>query len=386
VAARGARAAGGQTADHWIHGQGTPAAEAKRIAAFVERLRELSWIEGRTIVIEYRWTDGRSDLAADIAAEFARRKVDIIVTSGTPLIVAAKQATATIPIVFSVAGDPVGSGLVASLARPGGNVTGLSVLSTDLAGKRLDLLRELVPGLRRVAIMGNVGNPVITQELGEYQAAARVLGLKAITSEIRRVTDIAPAIDALKGDADALYVCQDLLTFSNWNRINTLTLGARLPTMQASRESIEAAGLISYGPSFPDLSRRAADYVDKILRGAKPADLPVEQPTKFDLVINLITATALGLDLPLVRLLAGGTIRSFLIDIAMHVSETGLTLEWLQTNQQIDLAMIGVLWETQEISEFGMDDEPSHGEIEVEFGGLASFYLHRREVWRKEIR
>jgi putative tryptophan/tyrosine transport system substrate-binding protein len=279
-------------------GQGTPAAEAKRVAAFVERLRELSWIEGRTVVIEYRWTDGRSDLAADIAAEFARRKVDTIVTSGTPLIVAAKQATATIPIVFSVAGDPVGSGLVASLARPGGNVTGLSVLSTDLAGKRLDLLRELVPGLRRVAIMGNVGNPVIVQELGEYQAAARVLGLDAITSEIRRVTDIAPAIDVLKGDADALYVCQDLLTFSNWNRINTLTLGARLPTMQASRESIEAAGLISYGPSFPDLSRRAADYVDKILRGAKPADLPVEQPTKFDLVINLITSKALGITVP----------------------------------------------------------------------------------------
>jgi putative ABC transport system substrate-binding protein len=201
--------------------------------------------------------------------------------------------------VFSVAGDPVGSGLVASLARPGGNVTGLSVLSTDLAGKRLDLLRELVPGLRRVAIMGNVGNPVIVQELVEYQAAARVLGLHVITSEIRRVTDIAPAIDAFKGgDADALYVCQDLLTFSNWNRINTLTLGARLPTMQASRESIEAAGLISYGPSFPDLSRRAAEYVDKILRGAKPADLPVEQPTKFDLVINLITSKALGLTVP----------------------------------------------------------------------------------------
>jgi putative ABC transport system substrate-binding protein len=139
---------------------------------------------------------------------------------------------------------------------------------------------------------------VIVQELGEYQAAAHILGLHVITSEIRRVTDIAPSIDALKGDADALYVCQDPLTFSNWNRINTLTLGARLPTMQASRESIEAAGLISYGPSFPDLSRRAADYVDKILRGAKPADLPVEQPTKFDLVINLITAKARGLTVP----------------------------------------------------------------------------------------
>ena len=206
--------------------------------------------------------------------------------------------TAAIPIVFSVAGDPVGSGLVESLARPGGNVTGLSVLSPDLAGKRLDLLRELVPGLHRVAVMGNVGNPVIVQELSEYQAAASVLGLRVITSEIRRVTDIAPAIDAFKGDADALYVCQDPLTFSNWNRINTLTLGVRLPTMQASRESIEAAGLISYGPNFPDLSRRAADYVDKILRGAKPAELPVEQPTKFDLVINLITAKALGLTVP----------------------------------------------------------------------------------------
>jgi hypothetical protein len=151
-------------------GQGTPAAEAKRVAAFVERLRELSWIEGRTVVIEYRWTDGRSDLAADIAAEFTRRKVDIIVTSGIPLIVAAKQATAAIPIVFSVAGDPVGSGLVASLARPGGNVTGLSVLSPDLAGKRLDLLRELIPGLRRVAIMGNVGNSVTVQELSEISS------------------------------------------------------------------------------------------------------------------------------------------------------------------------------------------------------------------------
>jgi putative ABC transport system substrate-binding protein len=268
------------------------------VEAFVRRLRELGWIEGRTVAIEYRWTEGRSQLASELATEFARRKVDVIVTSGTPLILAARQATATIPIVFSAAGDPVGSGLVESLARPGGNVTGLSVLSTDLAGKRLDLLRELVPALRRVAIMGNVGNPIVVRELGEYRAAASVLGLQVITSEIRRVPDIAPAINAFKGDADALYVCQDLLTFSNWNRINTLTLGARLPTMQASRESIEAAGLISYGPSFPDLSRRAADYVDKILRGTKPADLPVEQPTKFDLVINLITAKALGLTVP----------------------------------------------------------------------------------------
>jgi putative tryptophan/tyrosine transport system substrate-binding protein len=207
-------------------GQGTATAEAKRVAAFVGRLRELSWIEGRTVTIEYRWTEGRSDLAADIAGDFARRRIDIIVTSGTPLIAAAKQATTSIPIVFTAAGDPVGSGLVASLSRPGGNVTGLSVQATDLAGKRLDLLRQLVPGLRRVAIMGNVDNPVIVQELTEYQAAGRLLGLHVTTSEIRRVPDIALAIDALKGDTDALYVCQDLLTFSNWNRINTLDTGS----------------------------------------------------------------------------------------------------------------------------------------------------------------
>jgi putative tryptophan/tyrosine transport system substrate-binding protein len=279
-------------------GQGTPAAENKRVEAFVRRLRELGWLEGRTVAIDFRWTEGRSELASEIATEFARRKVDAIVTSGTPLILAARQATATIPIVFTAAGDPVGSGLVDSLARPGGNITGLSVLATDLTGKRLGLLRELLSGLRRVAIMGNVSNPVIVQELREYQTAARALGLDVVISEIRQVTDIAPAIEALKGQADALYVCQDLLTFSNWNRINTLSLGVRLPTLQASRESIEAAGLISYGPSFPDLSRRAADYIDKILRGTKPGDLPVEQPTKFDLVINLITARALGLTIP----------------------------------------------------------------------------------------
>ena len=296
VAGRGTRAAVGQAAGHRIHGPGHGCGRSQTGGGFC-------WTATRTIVdrrshshIDYRWTNGRSDLAADIATEFTRRKVDIIVTSGTPLITASKQVTTAIPIVFTAAGDPVGSGLVASLARPGGNVTGLSVLATDLAGKRLDLLRQLVPGLRRVAIMGNVSNPVIVQELSEYQAAARVLGLQVTTSEIRRVPDIALAIDALKGDAGALYVSQDLLTFSNWNRINTLTLGAHLPTMQASRESIEAAGLISYGPSFPDLSRRAADYVDKILRGAKPSDLPVEQPTKFELAVNDVTAKAIGVE------------------------------------------------------------------------------------------
>ena len=279
-------------------GAATPSAESQWVAAFVQRLRELGWIEGRTVAIEYRWAEGRSERFAEIAAEFVRLKVDVIVTSGTAAVVAAKQATSVIPIVFAAAGDPVGTGLVASLARPGGNVTGLSIQQTDLAGKRLELLREVVPGLRRLAIMANVGNPAAVLEMGEVQAAARTLGLEVATLEIRRAEDIAPAFEALKGRADALYVCADPLVNTNRIRINTLALGARLPTMHGIREYVEAGGLMSYGPNFPDLFRRAADYVDKILRGAKPADIPVEQPTKFDLVINLTTAKALGLDVP----------------------------------------------------------------------------------------
>jgi ABC-type uncharacterized transport system substrate-binding protein len=197
-----------------------------------------------------------------------------------------------------VAGDPVGTSLVASLARPGGNVTGLSVLSTDLPGKRIELLREAVRGLRQLAIMGNASNPVVMLEMGEFQAAASRLGVGSAILEIRRGEDIAPAFEALKGRAQALYVCQDLLTFTNRNRINTLALGVRLPAMHASRENVEAGGLMSYGPDFLDLFRRSAEYVDKVLRGAKPADIPVEQPTKFDLVINLTTAKALGLEIP----------------------------------------------------------------------------------------
>ena len=277
-------------------GDSTALGESERAAAFTRRLHDLGWIEGRTIAIEYRWADGRSERLAEIAAEFAQLKVDIIVTAGTPAVIAAKQAAPVIPIVFAAAGDPVGAGLVTTLARPGGSVTGLSVLSVDLAGKRLDLLREAISNLGRLAIMGNVGNPIVVLELGELQAAARMLGLQVDALEIRRSQDIAPALEAVKGRADALLVCQDLLTRgSNRLRINTLALAARLPVMHASRELIEAAGLMSYGPNFVDLYRRAGDYVDKILRGAKPADLPVEQPTKFDLVINLITARALGL-------------------------------------------------------------------------------------------
>jgi putative ABC transport system substrate-binding protein len=279
-------------------GASTPAIAGQWVSAFVQRLRELGWIEGRTIAIEYRWAEGRSSRATEIAAEFVRLKVDVIVTHSAELVVAAKQATSVIPIVFGLAADPVGSGLVDSLARPGGNVTGLSTQFTELAGKRFELLREVVPGLRQLAIMANVGASGAVLEMREAQAAARALGLEVATSEIQRAEDIVPAFEALKGRAEALYVASDPLLALNRVRINTLALGARLPTMHAARDYVEAGGLMSYGANFPDLFRRAGDYVDKILRGAKPADLPVEQPVKFDLVVNLITARVLGLTVP----------------------------------------------------------------------------------------
>jgi putative tryptophan/tyrosine transport system substrate-binding protein len=281
-----------------LWGPTTPSIDSQRVAAFVQRLRELGWIEGRTVKIEYRWAGGRNERAAEIAAEFVRLKVDVIVTQGTSSVLAAKQATSVIPIVFAAVGDPVDSGLVASLSRPGGNVTGLSTQQTDTATKRIELFREMVPGLHRLAIMGNVGNPAVELELREVQSTARALGLEAAAFELRRAEDIAPVFDALKGRADALYVCGDPLVFTNRIRINTLAQGARLPTIYLLAEYVEAGGLMSYGPSVPDLYRRTADYVDKILRGAKPADIPVEQPTKFDLVINLTTAKALGLEIP----------------------------------------------------------------------------------------
>jgi|SRR5215216_315589 len=266
-------------------------------AAFVQRLRELGWIEGRTVAIEYRWAEGRDERYTEIAAEFVRLKVDVIVTSGAA-VVAAKQATSIIPIVFAVANDPLGTGLVANLARPGGNVTGMSNQQNDVAGKRLELLREVVPGLRRLAVMANVGYPASVLDMREVQATASRLGLQVITSEIRRAEDIAPAVEALKGRAEALYVCADPLVTTNRTRINTLALGARLPTVHGQRNNVEAGGLMSYGANFPDLYRRAAEYVDKILRGAKAGDLPVEQPTKFDLIINLTTAKTLGVTIP----------------------------------------------------------------------------------------
>jgi putative tryptophan/tyrosine transport system substrate-binding protein len=216
-------------------GQSTPSVESQRVAAFVQRLRELGWIEGRTVAIEYRWAEGDNERAAEIAAEFVQLKVDIIVTSGTPQVIAARHANSLIPIVFASAGDPVGNGLVASLARPGGNVTGLSSQMTDTAAKRLEVLREVVPSLRRLAIMVNIGNPFAMLEMVEVKAAVRALGLEITALEIRRAEDIAPAVEALKGHADALYVITDPLMATLRIQTNTLALGARLPTMHGTR-------------------------------------------------------------------------------------------------------------------------------------------------------
>jgi putative ABC transport system substrate-binding protein len=275
----------------------TPTAQSQWTAAFVQRLRELGWNEGRNIAIEYRWAEGHSERYAEIAAEFVRLKVDLIVTPGGATL-AAKQATSVIPIVFPAAGDPVGSGLVASLARPGGNVTGSSIQQTDTAAKRLELLREILPGLHRLAIVANVDYSAAVLEMREVQAAASTLGLEVAMAEIRRAVDIPPAFEALRGQADALYVVTDPVVSTNRDTIAKLAIGARLATMQVFREYVESGGLISYGPDVADLYVRAAELVDKILRGAKPADLPVEQPTKFELAINLKTAKALGLTIP----------------------------------------------------------------------------------------
>ena len=293
-----ARALQGKLPTIGFLGSGTAATQSQWTGAFVQRLRELGWSEGRDVAIEYRWAEGRNERAAEIAAEFVRLKVDVIVTYGTQSILAAKQATTIIPIVFALTGDPVATGLVASLGRPGGNLTGLSSQAADLGAKRLEILREAVPGLRRLAIMGNAGNPANVLDMARVHEAARILGLDAAIFEIRRTEDIAPTFDAITGRKDALYIPADALINTNRIRINALALDARLPTMHGSRDYVEAGGLMSYGVNFTDQFRRAAGYVDRILRGAKPADLAVEQPTKFDLVINLKTAKVLGLTIP----------------------------------------------------------------------------------------
>jgi ABC-type uncharacterized transport system substrate-binding protein len=266
-------------------------------AAFVERLSALGWIEGRTVVINYRWSDGRPERIAEIAAEFVRLNVDLIVTNEAS-VATFKQATSVVPIVFVLGADPVGSGVVASLVRPGGNVTGLSVQGAETGGKRLELLRELIPQLRRLAVIVHVDNRGAMLEMAEVQAAARALGLDVTTLEIRRAQDIAPAFAALKPQADALYVVGGALVGVNVTRILTFAHTRRLPTIVNTRAYVEAGALISYGTNFADQFRRAAEIVDKILRGGKPGDIPVEQPTKFELIINLTTASALGLEIP----------------------------------------------------------------------------------------
>ena len=274
------------------------AAWSKLVAGLVQRLRELGYVENRTVTIEYRWTEGRNERDDEIAAELVRLKVDVIVALGTPATLAAKKATSVIPIVFPLASDPVGDGLVASLARPGGNITGLSNEQRDLGGKRLDVLREIVPNLARLAVLANLRNPTSMLNVGEVQAAAPRLGLEIIMVELGRADEIAPAMEQLKGRAQALYIVGDPFVLDNQIQINTLALVARLPTMHNTRGYVESGGLLSYGPSFFDQFRRAGDYVNKILKGAKPADIPVELPTKFELVINVTTAKALGLDVP----------------------------------------------------------------------------------------
>jgi putative ABC transport system substrate-binding protein len=277
---------------------GSAASQRTWADAFVQGLRQFGWIEGRTIAIEYRWAEGRPDRTGEFAAEFVRRKVNVIVSGGTEGALAAKQATQAIPIVFAVAGDPVGTGLVTSLARPGGNVTGLSNFSIDLAAKRLELLREVMPELKRLAVLANANYSGAGLELGEIKTAAGALRLELLLHEMRRADDVASAFESLKGRAEAVYVVGDAFASAHRIRISTFALAARLPTMCGQRDYIEVGGLMSYGPNFPDLNRRAAGYVDKILRGAKPADLPVELPIKFDLVVNLITAQALGVVMP----------------------------------------------------------------------------------------
>jgi putative tryptophan/tyrosine transport system substrate-binding protein len=266
-------------------------------SAFARRLAELGWIEHRTITIEYRWGEGRSDRYAEIAAEFVQRKVDVIVTAGIA-VPALMKATSVIPIVIALGSDPVGSGQVASLARPGGNITGLSLQYTELAGKRLELLREIMPALRRLGVLANAGYADALLEMRELRALATTLGVEVTAPEIRRAEDITLALEIFKGGTEAVYVIGDPLVNSNLGRIVTSSSAARLPTLFNVGDFVKAGGLMSYGPSFSDMFQRAAEYTDKILRGAKAGELPIEQPTKFELFINLTTAKALGITIP----------------------------------------------------------------------------------------
>ena len=277
----------------------SPSAYARRIEAFRQGLRDLGYVEGKNVALEYRWSEGKQDRVPELAAELVRRKVDLIVAHGSSAL-AAKQATTTIPIVLITALDPIGNGLVASLARPGGNVTGLSLGTAEgFAGKWLQLLKEAIPKLSRVAVLWNRANPVNTSQVHDIEAAARTLGVRLQLLEFRGPDQVEGALAAITTTRpDGLIVPADAAAFQERARIIAFAAKNRLPTIYPQRETVEAGGLMAYGPNAIDSWRRAATYVDKILKGAKPADLPVEQPTRFELVINMKTAKALGLTIP----------------------------------------------------------------------------------------
>ncbi len=270
-----------------------------RIEAFRRGLREFGYVEGQNILLEGRWAGGRNEALPQLAAELVRLKVNLIVIHSSAAARAVQKATTTIPIVIAGVGDPVGIGLVASLARPGGNITGSSILSPELSGKRLELLKEAVPAVSRVAMLRNPNNPAASLASKETEAAARRLGVQLQVLEVRRREEIDGAVLAMiRERADALIVLPDPMVVSLRERLADLALKNRLPAIFEQREHAEAGGLMAYGASLTDSIRRAAYFVDKILKGAKPGDLPVEQPTKFELVINLKTAKALGLTIP----------------------------------------------------------------------------------------
>lgn len=276
-------------------GSGGEVAQREWTAAFVQRMAQLGWTEGGNLTIAYRWADGRDEQYAKLAAELVESKVDLIVTHNTVPTLVVKQATRSIPIVFATAGDPVGSGIVNSLARPGGNVTGLSGQAPDTAGKRIELLRELRRGLARLGILSETGNPYAARDVKEVYGAAGGFNIRVEIAELRPGEQIEQALDSLKGRIDALYVLPTPFFYTNRTQIAKRTLDAGLPTMFVVREYVQAGGLISYGPNWSSMWRRAADLVAKVLNGAKPGDIPIEQPTQFDLVINARTAKALGL-------------------------------------------------------------------------------------------
>ena len=274
---------------------GTPASHGAWVAAFAQRLSELGWTDGRNVKIEYRWAAGDVEQTTKFATEFVQQKVDVIVTSAFG-VVAAKEATSTIPIVSAAYGDAVASGIVKSLSRPGGNVTGLTIEPAELSSKRLELLRDIIPNVRRLAALVNT-HVVGAQEVVAIRTASAKLNIDAHVLDIQTAEDIQAAMATLAGQTDALYVYSEPLTNANKNIIIEAANAAKIPTMFGFREFVAAGGLISYGPSFIDLFARAAEFTDKILRGAKPADLPVQQPVKFDLIINLKAAKALGLSI-----------------------------------------------------------------------------------------